>query len=238
MCMKRTKNHGIRKSPINNFVDIDDIISPSGRRNMAMLPEPKPEPVAPNISSKFALPHVISRDSDPTWEDTIKIGDNLWSMADLDFIDCEDIDCPGTGIRYYCGAVYYTFKAAQRIVNKLDGWHIPGPQEWFDAAKNSYFDRKEFREGLPNAESNLCWADHVRMLTAKLAMLPVGMWYADNGANEKWRNVVGFGDSVTYFLSNGGTVRFSSSLSIMEVCLEKRVATREYMPIRLVRDRT
>lgn len=225
-------------SPVDKFVDIDDIISPAGRRNMAMLPDPASEPVAPNINPKFALPHAIARDSSPTWEDTIQIGDNLWSMADLDFVDCEDIDYPGTGIRYYCGAVYYTFKAAQRIVSKLDGWHIPSPQEWFDAAKNSYLDRKEFREGLPNADSKLCWADHVRVLTAKLAMLPVGTWYAANGTIRNWRNVVGFGDSVTYFLPNGGTVRFSSSLSVMEVCPDERVATREYMSIRLVRDRT
>lgn len=132
----------VAKGLLKNFIDVDEVISPKGRRSFSVPPEsaqPKPAP-------GFSLPHpdVPVRER-PTWCDTIKIGNAMWSMADLDYVDCEGIDLPGSGIKFYRGAYYYTEYAAKRIVDRLDGWHIPTLGEWLDAKTNSYFSREEFR---------------------------------------------------------------------------------------------
>jgi len=59
---------------------------------------------------------------------TIKIGDSLWLSHDFDFDDC------GDGILNN-GTTYYTWDAVQRVVSKMDGWHLPSVQEWNDACE-------------------------------------------------------------------------------------------------------
>ena len=105
----------VAKGLLKNFIDIDDVISPKGRQPFYVPPEvakPKPAP-------GFSLPHpdVPARER-PTWCNTIKIGNAMWSLADLDYVDCEDIDRPGSGIKFYRGVYYYTEYAAKRIVDK------------------------------------------------------------------------------------------------------------------------
>ena len=217
---------------LENFVDIDEIISPEGRPNMACTVSHKDSSVP-----TYTLPHEEHVRRCPEWNEAINIGGAMWSMANLDFVDCEDIEEFDVGIRFYCGTYYYNFEAAKRVVKKLDGWHIPSANEWLEAAKRSYFSRKEFRIGEPFALQPGCtWSAHVQTLTAKLAMLPTGIW-KDSSYRDDYMKTDGFGDYASFWLSNGGTVQFTSSLSNMCINIENDSRPKVYMPLRLVRDR-
>lgn len=199
----------VAKGLLKNFIDIDEVISPKGRRPFYVPPEaakPKPAP-------GFSLPHpdVPARER-PTWCDAVKIGNAMWSMADLDYVDCEDIDRPDSGIKFYRGAYYYSASAAKRIVDRLDGWHIPTVGEWLDAKVETW---------------------HVRRLTMLLGVLPFG--YFDT-MFPRAEDPLEFGECA-YYLAANGMLMFSDSLGVMSTWSPDGWRPREkYMPVRLVRD--
>lgn len=220
----------VAKGLLKNFIDIDDVISPKGRQPFYVPPEvakPKPAP-------GFSLPHpdVPARER-PTWCDTIKIGNAMWSMADLDYVDCEDIDRPGSGIKFYRGVYYYTAYAAKRIVGKLDGWHIPTVGEWLDAKADSYFNREEFRN-VPSDDVDMqaeTW--HVRRLTMLLGVLPLGHF---DTMFPRAEDPLEFGECA-YYLAANGMLMFSDSLGVMSTWSPDGWNPKgKYMPVRLVRN--
>lgn len=221
----------VAKGLLENFIDIDDVISPKGRQPFYVPPEvAKPKPVP-----GFSLPHpdVAARER-PTWCDTIKIGNAMWSLADLDYVDCEDIDRPGSGIKFYRGVYYYTAYAAKRIVDKLDGWHIPTVGEWLDAKANSYFNREEFRDVSNDDLDRQTEAWHVRRLSMILGVLPLGRF---DTMFPRAEDPPEFGEHAYYHTAGGGRIMFSSSLSVMSAwTLGRWNPTGTYMPVRLVRD--
>lgn len=221
----------VAKDLLKNFIGIDEVISPKGRRPFYVPTEaakPKPAP-------GFSLPHpdVTVRER-PTWCDTIKIGNAMWSLADLDYVDCEDIDRPGSGIKFYRGVYYYTAYAAKRIVDRMDGWHIPTVREWLDAKANSYFSREEFRDVSADDLDRQTEAWHIRRLTMLLGVLPLGYFdttfpHADDPLE--------FGEHAYYHTAEGSMIMFSSSLSVMSAwALGGWNPKGKYMPVRLVRD--
>lgn len=220
----------VAKGLLKNFIDVDEVISPKGRRPFSVPPEsaqPKPAP-------GFSLPHpdVPARER-PTWCDTIKLGNAMWSMADLDYVDCEDIDRPGSGIKFYRGAYYYTSNAAKRIVDRLDGWHIPTVREWLDAKANSYFNREEFRNVSADGVDVQTEAWHIRRLTMLLGVLPLGHFDTTFPRAEV---PLEFGEHAYYHATNGMLV-FSDSLSVMSTWSPDGWCPKgKYMPVRLVRD--
>lgn len=221
----------VAKGLLKNFIDIDDVISPKGRQPFYVPPEvakPKPAP-------GFSLPHpdVPARER-PTWCDTIKIGNAMWSLADLDYVDCEDIDRPGSGIKFYRGAYYYTAYAAKRIVDKLDCWHIPTVGEWLDAKANSYFNQEEFRNVPIDGVDRQTEAWHVRRLSMILGILPLGQFDTMFPHAE---DPLEFGEHAYYHTADSSMIMFSSSLSVMSAwALGGWNPKGKYMPVRLVRD--
>jgi len=220
----------VAKDLLKNFIDIDEVISPNGRRPFYVPPEAaKPKP-APGFS--LSHPDIPSRER-PTWCDTVKIGNAMWSMADLDYVDCEDIDLPGSGIKFYRGAYYYTASAAKRIVDRLDGWHIPTVREWLEAKVNSYFNQEEFRNVPIDGVDMQAEAWHVRRLTMLLGVLPLGHF---DTMFSRAEDPLEFGEHAYYLAANGMLI-FSGSLSVMSAWSpDGWDSRRKYMPVRLVRD--
>lgn len=212
------------KELLKNFIDIDDVISPEGRRPFVDVNDI-------DVSVRFTPPHPDIPDRErPTWDDTIKIGNAKWSMADLDYVDCEDIDYCDAGIKFYRGTYYYTAAAAKRVVDQLDGWHIPTAGEWLDAKEHALFEPRDFELDFnPSTE-----ARHTRKLTMLLGMLPLGKFdsmfpYCDEPMD--------FGEMAYYHAGNGSMVMFSSSLSVISTwALSSWNPNGKYMPIRLVKD--
>lgn len=224
-------NIEVAKDLLKNFIDIDDVISPKGRQPFYV----PPEVAQPKSAPWFSLPHpdVPARER-PTWCDTIKIGNAMWSLADLDYVDCEDIDRPGSGIKFYRGAYYYTEYAAKRIVGRLDGWHIPTVREWLDAKANSYFSREEFRDVPTDAVDRHTEAWYVRRLSMLLGVLPLGHFDTTFMRDE---DPLEFGEHAYYHTAEGSMIMVSSSLSVMGVwAIGGWNPKGKYMPVRLVRD--
>ena len=72
----------VAKGLLKNFIDVDEVISPKGRRSFSVPPESAQPKPAPGFS--LSHPDVPARER-PTWCDTIKIGNAMWSLADLDY---------------------------------------------------------------------------------------------------------------------------------------------------------
>jgi uncharacterized protein (TIGR02145 family) len=221
----------VAKGLLKNFIDIDEVISPKGRRPFYIPPEaakPKPAP-------GFSLPHpdVPARER-PTWCDTVKIGNARWSMGDLDYVDCEDIDRPDSGIKFWRGEYYYTSYAAKRIVDRLDGWHIPTVREWFEAKMNSYFNQEEFRNVPIDGVDMQAEAWNVRRLTMLLGVLPLGHF---DTTLTRAEDPLEFGEHA-YYLAANGMLMFSDSLGVMSIWWSHYGwnPKGKYMPVRLVRD--
>ena len=216
------------KELLKNFIDIDDVISPEGRRPFVDVNDI-------DVSVRFTPPHPDIPDRErPAWDDTIKIGNAEWSMADLDYVDCEDIDCWDAGIKFYRGTYYYTAAAAKRVVDQLDGWHIPTVGEWLDAKVNSYFSQAEFRDGPNDGVDRQTEAWHVRRLSMLLGVLPLGQF---DTMFPRAENPLGFGGRAYYHTADGSMIMFSGSLSVMSTwTLGGWNPNGKYMPIRLVRN--
>jgi uncharacterized protein (TIGR02145 family) len=216
------------KELLKNFIDIDDVISPEGRRPFVDVNDIE-------VSVRFTPPHPDIPDRErPTWDDTIKIGNAKWSMADLDYVDCEDIDYCDAGIKFYRGTYYYTAAAAKRVVDQLDGWHNPTVGEWLDAKADSYFSQKEFHnlpiDGVDR--KNDAW--HVRQLSMLLGILPLGQF---DSMFPHANDPLEFGEHAYFHAANNGMIMFSSSLSVMSSWATSGFNPNgKYMPIRLVRD--
>ena len=209
---------------LKNFVDIDSVISPEGRQPFVNVNEIE-------VETRFIPPRPdISIRDRPLWNDAVKIGDAMWSLADLDEVDCEYVGSEESGIKFYRGAYYYTADAANRIVNQIDGWHIPTVAEWLEAKEHSYYDPREFEpEFNPSVE-----ARHTRKLSMMLGMLPLGKFDPLFRFSE---DPVDFGECAYYHTGNGSMVMLSGTLSIMSVWSPGSWNPKGlYMPVRLIRD--
>lgn len=214
------------KKILANFVDIDDVISLSGRQPMWT-----PETVKPVPRFTAPQPGISPRDR-PDWRDTVRIGYAEWSMADLDEVDCEYIEWPGSGIKFYHGVFYYNFMAACRIVKQLDGWHIPTLGEWASAREYSVpSGMLHFR--MPAEYDPSDTALRIRRMTETLAMLPLGQF---NRAIRHDGKPVDFGAYAYYWTGDGHIIAFSNSLSVMRLDLNEQDPDRIYTPIRLVKN--
>ena len=176
-------------------------------------------------------PGISPRDR-PDWTDTVRIGYAEWSMADLDEVDCDYIEWPGSGIKFYMGAFYYNFTAASRIAKQLDGWHIPTLGEWASAIEYSVpSGMLHFRTPTEYDPSDT--ALRIRRMTETLAMLPLGQF---NLAIRHDGKPVDFGAYAYYWTGDGHLVTLSNSLSVMSLDASEQDSSKIYTPIRLVKD--
>lgn len=67
----------------------------------------------------------------------IKIGNISWAKKDL------SIDDGLGGIKIIEGIYYYTWEAANRVVSKINGWHIPSHNEFIDSIKSTKVNEKD-----------------------------------------------------------------------------------------------
>lgn len=200
---------------MDNFIDIDNVISPRGRQ-------------------RFVLPYKDMTHNRPEWTDTVRIGDSYWSEADLDMVDCENIDLHGSGIKYYNGTYYYSFTAAKRIADRLHGWHIPTIGEWAYAREHSMLPR--MHDFVMPSDSSICDnAMRIRRLAERLAILPLGQ-YDSILSSSAFHRPFEFGTMAYYWTGDCHIIVFSSSLSVMGMDLNDQDPDRFYTPIRLVMD--
>ena len=94
---------------------------------------------------------VHERLNEPFNPKAVKIGDQVWMAENL------AIDDGGEGIIKKNGETYYTWRAANRILEKTPGWHLPSNKEWFtliDDAGGTFYAGSNLKKPPFNAQSN------------------------------------------------------------------------------------
>lgn len=122
--------------------------------------------------SKFRPISIIEIQPDPPFPyQTVQIGNQIWMAENLHEDDGNSgIETVQSVIAdgYELGPqTYYTYEAAVRIANSIDGWHLPTLAEWQEL--QTYFDNRA-----ANARSTTGWSRGNGTNTLGLNIQPVG----------------------------------------------------------------
>ena len=120
----------------------------------------------------------------PPTPDTVQIGNQIWASENLEYDDGEGgidiVECIDTYGNNYGKHHFYTWDAANRIANKINGFHLPSVNEWNTMIQYTCGTGGGYQG--PDAtpvQSTTDWAGHVG--TDLYGFNAKGYGYMDNG---------------------------------------------------------
>ncbi len=155
-------------------------------------------PLTPSIGTKFRPLSVFEVQPDPVFPyQTVQIGNQIWMAENL------HEDDGGEGIETVQSVIangselgpqtYYTYEAAIRMANSIDGWHLPTLAEWQEL--QTYFDYRA-----SNVRSTTGWSQNNGTNTLGLNIQPVGRF-----DNTVWSNLSAVGTEANLWCYNVDT---------------------------------
>lgn len=137
----------------------------------------------------------------------IEVNGQIWSGKNL------AIDDGGEGIyhktvNYGLGDVeeyYYTFTAAVRVANSLNGWHIPTNEDWYQLRRNI---------GGNALRSEYGWSGTQGSNSSGFTALPAGEWGGSTGSRANFWTA---NEPIYYYISQsdmGNNVSSSIAISV------------------------
>lgn len=150
-----------------------------------------------DASSKFRPLSVFEVQPDPVFPyQTVQIGNQIWMAENLHEDDgnsgIETVQSVIANGYEFGPQTYYTYEAAIRVANSIDGWHLPTLAEWQEL--QTYFDNRA-----ANARSTTGWQSDGTN-TLGLNIQPVGRF--DNAV---WRKLSAVGSEANLWCYNVDT---------------------------------